>query len=222
MLSLKLIAVSATLSILRQLNFVNTCFRIQSLYTLTSITFPNWCDNVTTIMWSDAKFVIFMINVHVNLTSNLNLVTTSPYSTENRIKVDICKCWTMKQVTKKFGSLKIDIGGDTTMGSNAVFYCNNFERHIYHRVQWIFTLDSHPTVFCTDKTNSKASEQCIFQVSQPVLLEPSFQIRIFIHVSQLLWQCLDDLCIELNVWYFFRILLHFNYHLLVIELQFFK
>ena len=54
------------------------------------------------------------------------MVTTVSHWIENMIEVDIKKCWIMKQVMTKFGSLKIDSGRDTMMSSDAIYYSNDF------------------------------------------------------------------------------------------------
>ena len=88
------------------------------------------------------------------------------------IKDDVSKGWIMKQVMTKFGSLKIDNGGDTMICSDTIYYSANFGRYLYSSEPRFFILDSYSTVFCPVKTNWKALEPKTFQISQPV----SFQI----------------------------------------------
>ena len=45
------------------------------------------------------------------------------------IKVDIWKYWIMKQVTTKFGCLKIDNGGDATMSLDAM-HASKSQSHV--------------------------------------------------------------------------------------------
>ena len=46
------------------------------------------------------------------------MLITLSYQIETLIKVNIWKDWIMNQVVTKFGSLKIDNGGDTAMCSD--------------------------------------------------------------------------------------------------------
>ena len=49
------------------------------------------------------------------------LLTTLSFQIGNIIEVNIWKDWIMKQVVTKFGSLKIDNGGNTMMCSDAIY-----------------------------------------------------------------------------------------------------
>ena len=44
------------------------------------------------------------------------------------IEANICKYWIMKQVETKFGSLKIDRGGDTMMSFDAIYYHTTYNK----------------------------------------------------------------------------------------------
>ena len=53
-----------------------------------------------------------------NLVCDCMMVITLSYQIAKLIEVNIWKDWTMWQVVTRFGSLKIDNGGDTMMGSD--------------------------------------------------------------------------------------------------------
>ena len=86
-----------------------------------------------TIMRSGTKVVCFMITIYVNLISDRKMVITSSYYIENMIEVNIWICCIMRQFMTKFGSLKFNNSGDTMINSDAIYYSDNFDWHIY---QW--------------------------------------------------------------------------------------
>ena len=81
------------------------------------------------IIQSDTRFVQFIISITCkNLIPDRKLVIAESYQIENMIDVNSWKCWIMKQVMTKFGSLKIDNGGDTMMSSDAIYYSDAFRQ----------------------------------------------------------------------------------------------
>ena len=70
------------------------------------------------------------------------------------IKVDTWKCWIMKQVLTKFGSIKIDNGGDAIMTSDAIYYHTTYSKsssiyiviRIHHCISTVINFET--TKFC--------------------------------------------------------------------------
>ena len=124
------------------------------------------------------------------------------------IEVDIWKCWIMKQVMTEFGSLKIEKGGDTMISSDAIYYSGNFGQLFYRFLYRQNKLGSIRTVSILNVTTC-------FMIS-------SFQILMKIICPIYCDNVCDQLYTHPNVWYFFRIWLHFYHQVLVIDLQIFK
>ena len=72
------------------------------------------------------------------------------------IEDNIWEYWIMKQITTKFGRLKMDNGGDTMMSSNAIHYCDIFVQYLYRQVQFFVLLYRFHNRFFTVKMNWKA------------------------------------------------------------------
>ena len=72
------------------------------------------------------------------------------------IEDNIWEYWITKQITTHFGRLKIDIGGDTMMSSDAIYYCGTFVQCFYRQVQFFALLYRFHNRFFTVKINWKA------------------------------------------------------------------
>ena len=64
----------------------------------------------------------------------------------------------MKQVLTKFGTLKIDNGGDTMMSSKAIQYADAFVQYLYRQVQFFVFLYRFHNRFFIVKVDWKALE----------------------------------------------------------------
>ena len=110
-LSWQHITVSSPLLNINQPYCLRTWFLIQSLQILASIMYRIFHDNVTTIIWSDVKFLRFIHALKVNLTSDQMTVITLSYTIDS----NICKDWIKNQVLRQCGGLIFDNGEDTVM-----------------------------------------------------------------------------------------------------------
>ena len=129
-----------------------------------SITFPIYYDN--------------------DLIYDRMLLITLSYWIGNVIEINIWNHWIMKHVLIKFGSLKIDNGGDTMMCSDAIYYQTTYGK--LNKFSWLYiVLRTHHCISTViNFETTKFYHNLVHDSIHPNIT--------FNRISYLIWQCYEQ------------------------------
>ena len=153
-----------------------------------------------TILWAIFGHIsnlhILLFIKYRNLIHDQILLITLSYSIASAIEGNIWMNWIMNQVLIKFGSLKIDISGDTMMCSDAIYHQPSYNK--LNNFSWLYIdITTHPHI----STNINFESTKIYHNLVYDAIHPNFT---FNSTGHQIWQCYGKYLVIYQISIFYK------------------